>query len=132
MRFPWLMRIGGTEVDKGEYVRRSLSKMRQKPWELYVISRIVHRLNDPDIEFVPQQLVRLESGRRALTDLYFPQFDLHFEVNEGHHFEQAQTEADEARNYPKLLRAASCLRSAACTNHSKASCGSSGTPLPDR
>jgi len=84
-------------VDKDEYVRRSLSKIRHKPWELYVISRLIHGLDDPDIEFVPQQLIRLGDGRRALTDLYFPQFDLHLEVNEGYHLGHDQAEADAKR-----------------------------------
>lgn len=97
------MRTGGIELDKDDYIRRSLAKISRKPWELYVISRLIHRLDDPDIEFVPQQLVRLRDDRRALTDLYFPQFDLHLEVNEGHHLGHNQAEADARRETDIVL-----------------------------
>lgn len=73
-------------IDKTNYVLKSLQKISHKKWELFVISRIIHKLDDPEVEFVMQQLVRLTNGKRALTDLYFPQFSIHLEVDEGHHF----------------------------------------------
>ncbi|MGY6551700.1 MAG: AbaSI family restriction endonuclease [Erythrobacter sp.] len=72
--------------NKNKYVLKSLRKIAHKEWELFVISRIIHKLDDPEIEFVTQQLVRLPNNRRALTDLYFPQLNIHLEVDEGHHF----------------------------------------------
>ncbi len=54
---------------------------------MFVVSRIIHKLDDPEIEFVTQQLVRLPNNRRALTDLYFLQLNIHLEVDEGHHFQ---------------------------------------------
>ena len=74
-----------------EYILRSLSKIRHKTWEYFVISRIIHKLDDPDIEFVTQQLVRRPDGSRALTDLFFPQFNLHLEIDESHHFEPSDS-----------------------------------------
>jgi hypothetical protein len=73
-------------TSKTNFVLKSLRKISHKDWELFVISRIIHKLDDPEIEFVTQQLVRLPNGKRALTDLYFPQFGVHLEVDEGHHF----------------------------------------------
>lgn len=70
-----------------EYILRSLSKIRHKKWEYFVISRIIHQLDDFDIEFITQQLVRRPDGSRALTDLFFPQFKIHLEIDEPSHFE---------------------------------------------
>ena len=85
-------------MDKTDYILRSLSKIRHKKWELFVISRIIHKLDDDEIEFVTQQLVRLDDGKRALTDLYFPQFGIHLEVNEAQHFQPKHIKDDERRN----------------------------------
>lgn len=74
-------------MNKDEYILRSLSKIKHKRWELFVVSRIIHSLlvEDDDIEFVCQQLVRRPEGGRALTDLYFPQFGVFLEVDEPQH-----------------------------------------------
>lgn len=80
-------------LNKTEYILKSISKIRNKRWEFFVITRIIHALPD-DVEFITQQLVRLpnETGaqeeNRALTDLYFPQFDIHLEIDEPHHENQ--------------------------------------------
>ncbi|MDE1335563.1 AbaSI family restriction endonuclease [Vibrio aestuarianus] len=74
-------------VNKTEYVLKSISKIKNKKWEFYIITRIIHALPD-DVEFITQQLVRLPDGHRALTDLYFPQFDIHLEIDEPHHENQ--------------------------------------------
>lgn len=79
---------------KTRYIVRSLSKIARKEWELFVVSRVVHGI-DEDIEFVCQQLVRRPDGSRALTDLFFPQFNLHLEVDEPFHSKQVN--ADEKR-----------------------------------
>ena len=84
------------QPNKTDFILRSLAKIRHKRWEMFVVSRILHRLDDVDIEFVTQQLVRLPD-RHALTDLYFPQFGLHLEVDEGHHLEPVNVENDELR-----------------------------------
>ena len=53
-------------------------------------------MNDFGIKLVTQQYVTRPEGR-ALTDLYFPQFGFHIEVDEGQHFNQANIEADKIR-----------------------------------
>lgn len=72
------------KMTKTDYILKSLAKVSNKRWEFFLISRIIHQLHD-DIEFVTQQLVRGGDGQRYLTDLYFPQFDLHLEIDERHH-----------------------------------------------
>lgn len=81
-------------MNKDEYILRCLSKIRHKNQEHFVLSRIIHALitEAPDIEFVCQQLVRLEDGKRALTDMYFPQFDLHLEIDERHHIKNEESD----------------------------------------
>ena len=81
-------------LTKTEYILRCLSKIRHKKWELFIISRIIHQL-DEDIEFITQQLVRRPDGTRALTDLYFPQLNLHLEIDEPFH--EGQVESDYKR-----------------------------------
>lgn len=79
-----------------EYIISQLGRTKNKKYEAYVVTRIIHLLNDFSIKFVTQQYVtRGES--RVLTDLYFPQFGLHIEVDEGHHFNQANIEKDKIR-----------------------------------
>lgn len=74
-------------MDKDDYILRSISKLPHKKWELFIITRIVHSIldNDCDIEFVCQQLVRRPGGGFGLTDIYFPQFGIHLEIDEKHH-----------------------------------------------
>lgn len=69
-----------------DYILRSISKTSAKRWEYYAVTRILHTLNDLEIEFICQQCVRKPDGRLALTDMYFPQFKIYLEINEGHHF----------------------------------------------
>ncbi len=71
-------------MGKTDYILRSLSKLSTKRWEHYVINRIYHRLNDPDIEFICQQCIR-KGDKYYLADLYFPQFGLYLEIDESHH-----------------------------------------------
>jgi len=84
-------------MTKDEYILRMMIKISKKRWEFFVISRIIHGLDDLEIEFVTQQLVRLPNGGRALTDMYFPQFGIHIEIDEGQHFSFEHTEADKKR-----------------------------------
>lgn len=84
-------------MHKDEYILRSLSKIKHKKWELFVVSRIIHNLDDPEIEFVCQQLVRTDDGR-FLTDLYFPQFGTHLEVDERHHLSDENIKRDTIRS----------------------------------
>lgn len=82
-------------MNKLDYIARSLGRTTHKKYEHYVVSRIWHLLNDLAIKFVTQQYVKRENGERALTDMYFPQFGLHIEVDEGFH--KSQVSEDKAR-----------------------------------
>ena len=72
-------------LNKTKYIIGQLAKTNKKNYENYVITRIWHLLNNANIKIITQQHVTTKSGR-ALTDLYFPQLNLHIEVDEGHHF----------------------------------------------
>ena len=37
------------KISKDEYILRNFSKIQHKKWELYVIARIIHLLNDPEL-----------------------------------------------------------------------------------
>ena len=58
-------------ISKDDYLLRNIFKIKHKKWELYIITRILHSLNDPDIEYVCQQFVKSKiiltnSGTSAL------------------------------------------------------------------
>ena len=65
---------------KDDYILRSFSKIKHKSWELYVITRIVHLLDDPEIEFICQQLIKTSGGRRYFADLCFPSLNIYIEI----------------------------------------------------
>jgi len=81
-------------MDVKDYVIKQLGRTKNKKYEQYVVSRIIHLLNDFDVKFVTQQYVARPEGR-ALTDLFFPQIRLHIEVDEEHH--KANIEDDKVR-----------------------------------
>jgi very-short-patch-repair endonuclease len=82
-------------MTKKEYIKKQISRTNKKEYENYVITRIIHRLNDLDIKFVTQQFVRRPEGR-ALADLYFPQLNEFVEIDEGQH--KGFTEKDKNRD----------------------------------
>ncbi len=86
--------VAPSEVD---YHSRMLRSISGKRYEVYAISRILHLLDDPEIEIVTQQPVRLDDGRLALLDLYLPQFKVGVEVDELHHFSEKSQWADKLR-----------------------------------
>jgi len=51
-------------ISKDDYLLRNIFKIKHKKWELYIITRILHSLNDPDIEYVCQQFVKSKTGKR--------------------------------------------------------------------
>ena len=77
-----------TEV---EYYARMFKKLDGKPHELYSVSRIFHRLDDPTIELRTQQPVRIDQ-RIRLLDVYFPQFGIGVEIDEPHHANQKEAD----------------------------------------
>jgi len=83
------------KLDELTYYAKLLTKLRNKKYEFYVVSRIIHLLNDTEIQFTTQQLIRKKDGKRYLIDLYFPQFKIAVEIDESHHL--SNEEADRAR-----------------------------------
>jgi very-short-patch-repair endonuclease len=83
-------------MDKKEFFFRQIAKTHKKNYENYIVTGLVHRLNNPNIKFITQQHVDRPEGGRALTDLYFPQIDLHVEIDEEHH--KNQVTEDRARD----------------------------------
>ncbi len=88
--------MGRKSDDRLDYYATMLKKIRNKKYELLVISRIIHLLNDGDIEFTTQQLVVAEEKRFHL-DLYFPQFKIAVEVDESYHSAENQVAKDKER-----------------------------------
>ena len=82
-------------MDKKEYIKRQISRTNKKDYENYVITRIIHGVNDLNVKFITQQYVKRPNGR-ALADLYFPQINYFIEIDEGHHL--TQMEADKVRD----------------------------------
>lgn len=81
---------------KIDYISSHFKKIQHKKYELYVLSRLWHQLNDDDIHFVFQKcLYRDSNGKRALADLFLPQFNMLVEVDEQYHDQQVA--ADELR-----------------------------------
>lgn len=79
------------------YIALHLSKIQFKPSELYALSRLIHKLDDPEIHLAFQQCIYITPDKtgKALADLYLPQFSIIVEVDEPHHLNQK--EADEKR-----------------------------------
>lgn len=84
-------------MDTKEYITKQLGRTNKKHLEAYVVTRIIHLLNDLSIKFVTQQYVARPDGKIALTDLFFPQLGLHIEVDEDHHSSVENTLKDNAR-----------------------------------
>jgi len=92
--------------------------MSAKGLETYVISRIWHLLNNEDVKLVPQQYVRHSDGQYSLTDIYFPQFDIHIEVNEpGHYKTQAKIFSDSIREKNIIESSGHRVRTIDCTKN---------------
>jgi hypothetical protein len=83
---------------KLDYITTLFQKISHKKIEHYVISRLWHKINNDEIEMIPQQRVDRTIDKIALTDVYFPQFDLFIEVNEpAHYSSDEKIEADKLR-----------------------------------
>tara|TARA_B100000674_G_scaffold484359_1_gene489637 strand:+ start:124 stop:993 length:870 start_codon:yes stop_codon:yes gene_type:complete len=84
-------------ISKDDYILRAFSKIQHKKWELYVITRVIHLLDDPELEFVCQQLIKTPDHKRYLADLCFPELELYCEVDELQHSSEEHAIADENR-----------------------------------
>jgi len=83
---------------KDQYHLRNLSKIKHKPWELFVISRILHNLNDPDIEYVCQQYINVENSDKSyLADICFPSLKIYYEIDESQHASERHIDKDQIR-----------------------------------
>lgn len=81
-------------MTKLDFIAKQLAKAQNKKYEHYVVNRIWNLLNDSRVKFVTQQFVARPEGR-ALTDMFFPQLEVHIEVDEGFH--KKQIDADKLR-----------------------------------
>lgn len=83
---------------KLQYITKLFQKTSNKAIENYVLSRLWHRLDNDQIKMVPQQYVNRHDDKYALTDVYFPQVNIHVEVNEPEHYKSDERmEADKRR-----------------------------------
>jgi very-short-patch-repair endonuclease len=72
-----------------EKIPNLIKKISHKGYETWVITGILHKLGDADIQFHMQQYAdRINDNKYALIDLYFPQFKLAVEVDEPYHLNQ--------------------------------------------
>lgn len=76
-----------------DYIIRQIAKTNKKNYENYVVTRIYHLLNRTDVKFLTQQYVNRPEGY-ALTDMYFPQINLHIEIDEPFHNKQIELDID--------------------------------------
>jgi hypothetical protein len=84
---------------KLDYITRLFEKTNKKRYENYVITRLWHNLDNLDIKMVPQQYIVRNGKQYALTDVYFPQFNICVEVNEPAHYKtQDNINSDNVRN----------------------------------
>lgn len=81
---------------KLDYISRLLTKISHKRLETYALTRLWHKLDNPDLHFSLQQYVATGKGEHALADVYLPQLNLSVEVNEPYHYKNR--EADAVRN----------------------------------
>jgi len=71
-------------LNKDAYLLGNFSKIKHKKWELFVITRILHTLNDSNIEYVCQQYINVKGNRHYLADICFPSLKVYYEIDEGH------------------------------------------------
>lgn len=90
--------MGSKTYTKKDFILKQLARTNKKNYENYVVSRIVHLLNDLDIKFVTQQYFKRINGSFGLSDLYFPQFNLSVEIDEGQHEKERNITKDQIRD----------------------------------
>src|SRR6056300_443931 len=88
-----------SSISKETYVTRNFQKISGKRWELYVITRVIHLLDDPNIEYVCQQYINPPKNKDYyLADLAFPSLKLYLEIDEGQHGNKSHQVADIKRD----------------------------------
>lgn len=101
-----------SSISKETYVTRNFQKISGKRWELYVITRVIHLLNDEDIEYVCQQYINPPHNKDYyLADLAFPSLKLYLEIDEGQHGSDLHKASDIKRD-AEILQATDweCVR----------------------
>lgn len=83
-------------ASKVDYVIKALSKGTYKKYETYIINLIIFKLNCYDLEFVTQQYVATNDGKKYI-DLYFPQLKVAIEIDEEYHSNENQQYLDKKR-----------------------------------
>ena len=84
-------------ITKDEYLLKNFSKIKHKKWELFVITRVLHLLDDSNIEYVCQQYIKVKGNNHYLTDLCFPSLKLYYEIDEGQHGTETHLDDDKIR-----------------------------------
>ena len=84
-------------ITKDEYLLKNFSKIKHKKWELFVITRVLHLLDDSNIEYVCQQYIKVKGNNHYLTDLCFPSLKLYYEIDEGQHGSEKHLDDDKIR-----------------------------------
>jgi very-short-patch-repair endonuclease len=101
-----------SSISKETYVTRNFQKISGKRWELYVITRVIHLLDDEDIEYVCQQYINPPQNKEYyLADLAFPSLKLYLEIDEGQHGSDLHKASDIKRD-AEILQATDweCVR----------------------
>ena len=83
-------------ISKENYILNNLSKIKHKKWELYVISRIIHLLDDQEIEFSCQQYIKT-SNKWYMVDICFLNLELYLEIDEAQHNQETHKIDDKIR-----------------------------------
>lgn len=89
-------------MEKLEYILNQFHRTWNKKWENYCIERIYNKLDNPNLQFVTQQMFRRRNNSIALADLYFPQLKISVEIDEEYH--KGNVEKDQERTKEILDR----------------------------
>ena len=72
-------------MEKIEYVVNQFKKTFGKKYENYCVTKIINKLDNPNVKFITQQMFKKKNGKIALADLYFPQINIWIEIDEKYH-----------------------------------------------
>lgn len=89
-------------MEKLEYILNQFHRTWNKKRENYCIERIYNKIDNPNLQFVTQQMFRRSNNRIALADLYFPQLKLSVEIDEAYH--KGNEDSDQERTEEILSR----------------------------
>lgn len=79
--------------EKREYLIKTFSRTKRKDYENYILTAIWHRIHNNNIQPVTQQYIKLNNGKYALIDLYFPQIYIGVECDEAYHLMNQKADA---------------------------------------